>query len=103
MLRRVRARGFEVSLDAAGVLLISDVTGRRRDLSWRLPIGEVFDTIVAGLADDPDLLDLDTAAAEPDLSDPNQQPDLSQPELFEPEPLGLAEDAELLDHEGGDQ
>jgi hypothetical protein len=38
----------------------------------------VFDTIVAGLADDPDLLDLDTTTAEPDLSEPG--------------PPGLAED-----------
>ena len=75
MLRRVRARGFEVSLDDAGALLIGDVTGWRRGLSWRLPIAEVFDTIVAGLADDPDLLDLDTATTQPDLSDLDQQPD----------------------------
>ena len=80
----MRAREFEVTLDAAGALSTSDVTGRQRDLSRRLPIGEVFDTIVAGLADDPDLLDLDTATAEPDLSDLDMPPDLSEPELFEP-------------------
>jgi hypothetical protein len=96
MLQRVRALGFEVTLDD-GALSIGDVTGRGRDLSWRLPIGEVFDTIVAGLADDADLLDLDTATAEPDLSDLDLRPDLSESELFEPGPLGLAEDPGLLD------
>ena len=30
---------------------------KRRDVSQRLPIAEVFDTLVAGLADDPNLLD----------------------------------------------
>jgi hypothetical protein len=54
------------------VLLIADAhaTGKkRRDVSQYLTIAEVFDTIVAGLADDPDLLDLDTATAGLDLSD----------------------------------
>ena len=97
MLRRVRALGFEATLDDAGALLISDTTGRQRDLSRRLPIGEVFDAIVAGLADDPDLLDLDTATAEPDLSDLDLRPDLSEPDLFEPGPPGLADDSGLLD------
>ena len=88
LLRRVRALGFEAALDD-GALSIGDTTGRQRDLSRRLPIGEVLDIIVAGLADDPDLLDLDTATAEPDLSDLDLRPDLSQPELFEPGPPGL--------------
>jgi hypothetical protein len=84
MLRRLRALGFEVALNDAFALLISDGTGRRRDVAWRLPIGEVFDTIVAGLADDPDLLDFDIATTEP--SDLDLRPDLSEPELFEPGP-----------------
>ena len=97
MLRRVRALGFEVTLSDAGALLIGDVTGRAdRSIALRLPIAEVFDTIVAGLADDPDLLDLDTATAEPDLSDLDPQLDLSEPELFEPGPPRLADDTRLL-------
>jgi hypothetical protein len=90
MLRRVRRMGFEATLTGAGALLISDATGKGRSLALRLPIGEVFDTIVAGLADDPDLLDFDTATAEPDLSDFNL--DLVEPDLSHPGPLGLADD-----------
>jgi hypothetical protein len=37
--------------------LIADATGRRRDVTRYLPIDEVFDELVAGLADDPELLD----------------------------------------------
>jgi hypothetical protein len=91
MLRRVRRMGFEATL-TAGALLISDTTGRQRDLSRRLLIGEVFDTIVAGLADDQDLLDLDTATAEPDLSDLDLRPNLFEPDLSNPGPLGLVDD-----------
>ena len=69
MLRRIRHMGFDATLTAAGGLLISDTIGRQRDLSRRLPIGEAFEVIVAGLADDPDLLDLDTAPAELDPTD----------------------------------
>lgn len=87
MLWRVRALGFEAVLDGAGTLLISDATGRRRDVSRRLPIAEVFDTIVAGLADDPDLLDLDATTAEPDLSD------------LDPRPPDLADEPRLLNSE----
>jgi hypothetical protein len=98
MLRRLRSLRFEAALSDAGALGIADITGRNRSLARCLPIGEVFDTIVAGLADDPDLLDLDTATTEPDLSDLNSlEPDLSEPELFEPGPPGLVEDPGLLD------
>jgi hypothetical protein len=98
MLRRVRALGFEVTLSDAGALSIGYVTGRAdRSLALRLPIAEVFDTIVAGLADDPDLLDLDTTEAEPDLSDLDLRPDLSEPKLFEPGPPDLVDDPGLLD------
>jgi hypothetical protein len=58
---------------------------------------KMFDTIVAGLANDPELLDLDTTTAEPDLSDLDLRPDLSEPELFESGPPGLADDPGLLD------
>jgi hypothetical protein len=54
---RLRARGFRAYLDSQGVLLIADATGRRRDVTRYLPIDEVFDELVAGLADDPELLD----------------------------------------------
>jgi hypothetical protein len=98
MLQRVRSLRFEAALSDAGALGIVDLTGRNRSLALCLPIGEAFDTIVAGLAEDPDLLDLDTATTEPDLSDLNSlEPDLSEPELFEPGPPGLAEDPRLLD------
>jgi hypothetical protein len=101
MLRRVRALGFEVSVSDGG-LSISDATGRRRDLSRRLSIAEVY-TIVAGLAEDPDLLDLDMATAGRDLSDLHSlEPDLSEPDLSEPGSHGLNDDLERLDSEGGD-
>ena len=57
---RLRALGFRPYLNDQGALLIADAyaTGKkRRDVSERLPIAEVFDTLVAGLADDPGLLD----------------------------------------------
>jgi hypothetical protein len=57
MVRRLQALGFRVYLDAQGVLLIADATGRRRDVSRFTQIATVFDTIVAGLAEDPRLLD----------------------------------------------
>ena len=55
---QLQALGFVAYLDPEGALLIADATGNRRDVSWRLPIAEVFDRIVAGLADDPGLLDV---------------------------------------------
>ena len=57
---QLRSLGFRPRLDAEGVLVIVDAyaTGKkRRDVSQRLPIAEVFDTLIAGLADDPNLLD----------------------------------------------
>jgi hypothetical protein len=63
MIAWLRARGFRPYLDGEGVLLIADALGRRRDVSWRLPIARVFDEIVAGLAEDPGLLDLDAMRA----------------------------------------
>ena len=57
---QLRSLGFRPRLDASGALLIVDAyaTGKkRRDVSERLPIAEVFDTLAAGLADDPWLLD----------------------------------------------
>ncbi len=51
--------GFRPYLNDKGVLLIADAhaTGKkRRDVSQYLPIAEVFDELVAGLADDPGLL-----------------------------------------------
>ena len=53
---------FVAYLDSEGALLIADATGNRRDVSWRLPIAEVFDQIVAGLADNPGLLEADPAS-----------------------------------------
>jgi hypothetical protein len=55
MIARQQARGFRAYLDR-GALLIADATWRRRDVSRYLPIDEVFDAIVAGLAGDPGLL-----------------------------------------------
>jgi hypothetical protein len=37
--------------------LIADALGRRRDVSECVPIAEVFDELVASLAEDPGLLD----------------------------------------------
>jgi hypothetical protein len=57
---RLRLLGFRPYLNDRGSLLIADVITtrkRKRDVSERLPIGEVFNTLVAGLADDPGLLD----------------------------------------------
>lgn len=57
---QLRSLGFRLRLDAEGALVIVDgyATGKkRRDVSQRLPIAEVFDALVAGLADDPGLLD----------------------------------------------
>jgi hypothetical protein len=39
------------------VLLIADATGRRRDVSWHLPVAKVFNDLTAGLDEDPGLLD----------------------------------------------
>ena len=57
MIARLRALAFWPYLNAKGVLLIADETGRRRSVAACLPIGEVFDNLVAGLAEDPGLLD----------------------------------------------
>ena len=55
MTARLRSLGFRPRLDAEGDAY---ATGKKhRDVSQRLPIAEVFDTLVAGLADDPNLLD----------------------------------------------
>ena len=57
---QLRSLGFRPRLDAEGALVIVDAyaTGKKhRDVSQRLPIAEVFDTLVAGLAYDPGLLD----------------------------------------------
>jgi hypothetical protein len=48
--------GFRASLDN-GALRIADVTGNGRDLSRYLQVVEVFETIVAGLAENLRLLD----------------------------------------------
>ena len=57
MVWQLRARGFRPHLNEEGALLISDATGLGRSPSKRLPVGEVFDTLVAGLAYDPELLE----------------------------------------------
>ena len=57
---QLRLRGFRAYLNDQGVLMIA--TGKkRRDVSQYLPIARVFDEIVAGLANDPGLLDSYTA------------------------------------------
>ena len=53
---RLRGLGFRPYLDNQGALLISDVLGNRRYLSRYMPIGQVFNDIVAGVAADPELL-----------------------------------------------
>ena len=60
---QLQALGFVAYLDPEGALLIADATGNRRDVSWRLPIAEVFDQIVAGLADNPGLLEAEEGRA----------------------------------------
>ncbi len=54
---RLREFGFGPYLDDQGVLLIADATGRKRDASKFMNPTLVFDQLVAGLADDPKLLD----------------------------------------------
>ena len=95
---RLRAHGFRVYLDG-DALGIADTTGRNRGFSWIAPPAEVFKTIVAGLADDPDLLDLKTTATAPapESSEPDSGLDLYEPAAFEPEPTGLHEDLATLD------
>ena len=56
IVERLRKFGFRVSLDR-GFLLIGDDTGRRRDVTRFVDVATVFDTIVAGLDEDPRLLD----------------------------------------------
>jgi hypothetical protein len=56
---QLRAFGFRPRLDDSSALLIVDayaVGRKRRAVSERLPIGEVFDTLNAGLDADPTLL-----------------------------------------------
>lgn len=57
MISRLRALAFWPYLNAEGVLLIADETGRRRSVAEYLPIGAVFDDLNAGLNEDPRLLD----------------------------------------------
>jgi hypothetical protein len=56
-LARLRQFGFRPRLDNKGALLIADATGGWRDLSKIMPIGDVFEQLVAGLVDDPEMLD----------------------------------------------
>jgi hypothetical protein len=58
VLWQLQALGFRAYLEGH-VLLVADATGMRRDVSERVPIAEVFDTLVAGLAEDQGLLDRD--------------------------------------------
>lgn len=56
---RLKGLGFRAHLDHGGALLIADATGMGRDLSRFLSAADlphVFDTLVAGLAEDPELL-----------------------------------------------
>jgi hypothetical protein len=57
MIARLRGFGFRPYLNDQGVLLIADATGKNRDVSRFMSIATVFDTLVAGLADDSTLLD----------------------------------------------
>ena len=57
MIARLRSLRFSPCLDDGGALLITDALGMRRDASRHLPIVKVFDDIVAGLNQDPRLLD----------------------------------------------
>jgi hypothetical protein len=57
MIERLARRGFCAHLDPeTGALLITDMTGKRRDLSTRIPIADVFDQLIAGLEVDQTLL-----------------------------------------------
>ena len=58
LLGRLRDLGFRAYLDDKGALLIADATGHRRDLSRFMDIAEVFSKLVAGLEDEPDLLNV---------------------------------------------
>jgi hypothetical protein len=64
ILERLRKYGFRVSLDR-GALLIGDDTGRRRDVTRFVEIATVFDVLVAGLDEDPALLNSDDGATRP--------------------------------------
>jgi hypothetical protein len=57
LLGRLRHLVFRAYLDDKGARLIADATGHRRDLSRFMDIAEVFSKLVAGLEDEPDLLD----------------------------------------------
>jgi hypothetical protein len=53
--------GFTPRLDVNGALFIVDTTGRRRDLSRRMPIANVFEQLVDGLCAEPGLIETFTA------------------------------------------
>ena len=72
--------GFRPYLDVQGALLIADATGDRSGLSRYLPIAKVFADLVAGLADDPGLLDPPEARETKGGSIIFDAPDLSLPE-----------------------
>ena len=92
---RLRAHGFHPYLDG-DALGVADTTGRKRGFSWIMPAAEVFKTIVAGLADDPNLLDLKTTAPAPaPESSEADLPDLYEPEPFEPEPSRFDDEEEM--------
>jgi hypothetical protein len=56
-IERLRDLGFRPYVDDRGTLLIADVLGNRRDVLRYAPT--VFGDLVAGLAEDPRLLDLE--------------------------------------------
>jgi hypothetical protein len=58
LITRLSALGFRAYLDDPDALLIADATGHRRDLSRLMDIADVFSKLVAGLEDEPDLLNL---------------------------------------------
>jgi hypothetical protein len=58
LLGRLRDLGFRAYLDDNGTLLIADATGHKRDLSRLMEIADVFHKLVAGLEDEPDLLNV---------------------------------------------
>jgi hypothetical protein len=54
---RLATRGFCAHLDPeTDAVLVTDMTGRRRDLSLVMPIAEIFDALADGLEADPMLL-----------------------------------------------
>jgi hypothetical protein len=55
---RLRNLGLRAYLEDKGALLIADATGHNRDLSRLMDIAEVFSKLVAGLEDEPNLLNV---------------------------------------------